>query len=102
MKLPIYLPLAWGIAICSQVFCQDGPTSEEKPVNYWIGELKNKDSTARAKAANTLGELGRKANAAIPTLLESLKDEDTHVRVSAAFALWKIDRNAKVAVPVLV
>src|SRR5438132_14231259 len=102
MKLPILLSVALGFAIGSEGFCLDELASdEEKSVSNWIRELKCADASARSKAANALGEFGRKAEDAVPSLLECLKDEDTHVRVSAAFALWKVERNAKVALPVL-
>src|SRR5438045_1497773 len=102
MKLSIILSLAVGVAIVSKATYPDDPVSKERPISDWILELKPQDANVRAKAANSLGDIGRKAQSALPALLESLKDRDTHVRVSAAFALWKIDGNAKVAVPVLV
>jgi hypothetical protein len=53
--------------------------------------LKDRDQEVRLKSAHFLGEVGRKARAALPSLREALKDPDAAVAESAALPLRKVD-----------
>jgi HEAT repeat protein len=78
--------------------------------------LKGGDAAARISAARQLGELGRRAEAALPALIEALRDDQEHtlcvfwddrattpVRLAVAEALAKINpAGAEAAVPVLI
>jgi len=63
--------------------------------------LTDKDQTARANAANVIGQLGPAAKSAVPNLAKLLQDKDLTVRVEAALALGEIGPAAKAAVPAL-
>jgi hypothetical protein len=57
------------------------PSYEGKTINQWIAQAKDKDGLVRKAAANTLGQIGPKAKAAIPALTDLLKDENWWVRM---------------------
>jgi S1-C subfamily serine protease/HEAT repeat protein len=63
--------------------------------------LSNADAAKRAKAAETLGEMGEKAKAAISSLLKLLNDPDDFVKRMATNALDKIGLPSKSDVPML-
>src|SRR5262249_10460381 len=63
--------------------------------------LKDKNETARANAANVLGQLGLGAKPAVPALAKALADKDLTVQAEAALALGEIGPAAKAAVPAL-
>ena len=74
--------------------------------------LKDKDSTVRARAAQSLGHVFTyaartpghvrpEAKTAVPALMESLKDKDSGVRKAAAYALGWIGPEAKTAIQAL-
>ena len=78
---------------------------DEAAVPAFIKLLKDErdeDGEARCNAADYLGMLGPKANAAIPALTELLTNENREIRVVGALALWKISHDAKTIVPVLI
>jgi HEAT repeat protein len=52
--------------------------------------LRDKDEHVRELAAGELGELGTKAQKAIPALVETLKNNDRGVRMASAYALGDI------------
>ena len=56
----------------------------------------------RQQAAMAIGQMGIKAKAAIPSLIEGLKDEQWHVRKAAAIALTSMGIEAKPAVHILI
>jgi HEAT repeat protein len=56
---------------------------------------------AHLAAAAALGQLGRKAKAAVPVLVQALKDPHVHIRKLAALALGDIGPDAKDAIPAL-
>src|SRR5262249_13492968 len=58
-----------------------------KPVEYWIGELKNSDDEAASRAANFLAQAGAPA---VPGLIEALKNDNEKVRTKAAVTLGRI------------
>jgi hypothetical protein len=64
-------------------------------IEYLLDELKSGDAATRREAAESLGALGPKARAAIPTLLQLLKDRDESIREAAASALSSIDPENK-------
>ena len=55
-----------------------------------MGTLNDKDSSVRKWNAVVLGEIGKPAQVAVPTLLETVVDEDDEVRRRAVMALDKI------------
>ncbi|MEO8498519.1 MAG: HEAT repeat domain-containing protein, partial [Planctomycetota bacterium] len=55
----------------------------------------------RGLAAQSLGEFGATAKAAVPALVQRLKDENGYIRVDAAVALWRIEQHPA-AVPALI
>jgi HEAT repeat protein len=59
-------------------------------------------ATVRRAAAESLGNCGEQAAAAVPNLVATLKDKDTDVRWAAAVALGRVGPKAKAAVPDLV
>lgn len=63
----------------------------ESSPRYLIEDLKDKNPTVRAKAAEGLGRLGQAAKPAIPMLSELMKDSDESVREAAMVALINID-----------
>jgi HEAT repeat protein len=64
--------------------------------------LQSELEIVRFHAAATLGDMGRSARPALPSLIHAASwDEDAAVRVVAAVALWKIDQNAPLAVSTL-
>jgi HEAT repeat protein len=56
----------------------------------------------RAAAARWLGELGARAKAAVPALLQVLKGNDDMVRVKAAEALGRIHSDPEMVIPALI
>jgi hypothetical protein len=78
--------------------------------------LKNGEVAVRISAARQLGELGRRAEAALPALIEALSDDEEHtlyvfwddrattpVRLAVAEALAKINpAGVEAAIPVLI
>jgi serine/threonine-protein kinase len=64
--------------------------------------LGDRDANARWKAAESLGNLGGQARAAVPTLIGLLNDQQEVVRWRTAEALGKIGPDAARAVPALV
>src|ERR1019366_5729632 len=68
-----------------------------------LRDLKDKNATVRARAADSLGNNAtEQTRKAIPALVEALKDTDESVRGAAAFALGNIPGDRQVAVPALV
>jgi len=59
-------------------------------VPYQIKKLKSRDSRVRQSACAALSELGRKAEAAVPLLLEMLTGEDKELANSASGVLLKV------------
>ena len=55
-----------------------------------VEALKDKEWTVRQSAAEALGKIGPKAEAAVPALAEALKDKNSVVRRIAAQALAQI------------
>jgi len=69
------------------------PTPEQAPwlvPEKQIQLLKASDSTARALAARNLGNMGARAESAIPELKKLLEDENPKVRTLVEEALEKI------------
>ncbi len=66
----------------------------------FVGNAGNNDA-ARAAAAHALGEIGTKAESALPTLKAALKESDSYLRGQAAAAIWRIDSDADTALPIL-
>jgi len=64
--------------------------------------LYHKSDDVRRSAATALGNIGPKAEKAVPALIQALKDKHEFVRYYAAIALGKIGRGAEKAVPALI
>jgi len=79
----------------------DEPTYQGRPLHEWVKLLKKGDGAARQRAALAIGEMGPKAKAAVPDLVDALKDKSGRVRRFAAKALGQIGPKAKAAVPSL-
>ena len=60
------------------------------PVEELITSLAGPDPRSRALAADSLGNLGISASAAVPALRKALSDNDPRVRASAALALGSV------------
>jgi HEAT repeat protein len=75
--------------------------SHDKPVSYWVEELKKPNPKARKKAVVALGHVGAADSAAIPALIGALKDRDVRVRAEAVLALLNIGQDASDAIPAL-
>jgi HEAT repeat protein len=81
--------------------CQDA-----RKVDYSVPTLcktlrEDKDPNMRYWAAQSLGQFGPAAKAAVPELIAALKDEDKMVRMGAGYALAEIGPAAADAVPAL-
>jgi HEAT repeat protein len=97
---------------------QPGAAARDVPdaVARLVELLKAGDAAARISAARQLGELGRRAEAALPALVEALQDDEestlyvfwddratTPVRLAVAEALAKISpAGVQAAIPVLI
>ena len=78
---------------------------DDETVSVLIQQLsQNPDANVRVSSAETLGRIGRGAEAAIPALVRVLKDQDVSVRVNMAHALMEIEtpEAIKDAVPALI
>src|SRR5262245_53533663 len=78
------------------------PVHDGKPLSQWIKKLESKDSRERYDACSAVGQLGPKARAAVPAVMEVLKDKDLATRSLAAYALGQIGPEAKAAVPAVI
>jgi HEAT repeat protein len=90
-------PILTALAVCGLLLGTEGlkgdkATPTAKPVSHWVKQLKKADVRLRQEAAEALGELGPKAEPAIPALIEAFKD--WRVRRLAARALAKIGPKA--------
>ena len=67
-----------------------------------IEQLKDPDFARRQQAVDALGNLGPKAKAAVPPLVEILRNEKEHynVRGRTCYALGNIGPDAAAAIPV--
>jgi len=70
-------------------------------VNGLVDALSFEDSDVRLLAIQTLGELGEKAEAALPAMIRSLADERRLVRIAALEPVASFGEMAKDAVPIL-
>lgn len=76
--------------------------ARDAQIRKLIGQLKDKDASIRATAADILGRTGPEAKSAVPALIDLLKDKDAKVRAAAAESLGGIGPDAKSAVPELI
>ncbi|MDF1663905.1 MAG: HEAT repeat domain-containing protein [Planctomycetota bacterium] len=65
-----------------------------KSLEQWIEALKDKDVGVRMNSILAIGEIGPKAEKAVPKLIEALKDKDKLVRGNVTWALGKIGPKA--------
>ena len=71
----------------------------EPAVSALITATQHQDWWVRASAAETLGNIGTSARAAVPSLSRALQDESEQVRQSAAEALGTTSQKDSMAVP---
>jgi len=67
------------------------PVCHGKPLSAWLKELYGWTGDTNQAAFVAFREMGTKASAAVPMLLEALSDNDQEVRTHAAWALKRID-----------
>jgi HEAT repeat protein len=85
----------------TRALLQVGPEPDSEIAGL-VDSLQNELEVVRFHAAVALGNLGRNARPAVPTLIHTaLWDADPAVRVEAAVALWKIERSGPLVIPVL-
>ena len=70
-------------------------------VDRHISMLKGDSVEDRANAAWSLGELGARANPAVPALIEAMSDVEPEVRAQAAGALGSIGKGAVSSLTIL-
>jgi HEAT repeat protein len=61
----------------------------ERPVSYWLRQMKHRDWSYRADAIDALGSLPTRDEAIVPALLAALRDNEVRVRHRAVYALGK-------------
>jgi HEAT repeat protein len=79
------------------------PMFQDKPLKYWVAELKAQAPQSRNAAAYAISGMGDSAKTAVPALVEALtnKDEINTVRYPILVALREIGPAAKDAVPAI-
>jgi len=99
---------AASAVISIALFCAAAPADEQpidrvdpnSSVSQLVRVLKGKDSQGRLQAIYLLGKRGRRAEEAIPALIDILKAERPKVKVSAAVALLEIEPELKEGLPI--
>lgn len=100
------LPSFWRGGVVAQV--GTGAPAQQQETARHIQNLASsylyveEDAHVRAGAAEALGEIGPKAFAAVPYLINALKDSDADVRCRTADALGEIGRAAAAGVAALI
>jgi HEAT repeat protein len=77
------------------------PSTLERSLVAWLGDLKDRDVLVREEAVEMLGQMGTAARAALPELKKLVADPNRALRTRAALALWRIGGDARPAVAVL-
>jgi len=95
MATTVWLCCLAASSIFAQDTSKDDPLIFDKRLSEWMRLLTDETPKVRWTAAQSLGRIGRPANAALPALVEALKDKHTYVRKSAARALPRIGPQAK-------
>jgi HEAT repeat protein len=93
--------IMWTTALCGLFFSMTAAYAAEPTIRDLVTAVNAADERARLVAMDSLGLLGEKAAAAVPTLVTALKDPSAAVRSHAAQALGAIGAPAKPAVPEL-
>lgn len=71
---------------------RDSLSEEQREVvTLLIGSIQDADPSLRTEALSSLGQLGRQAFAAVPSIIKALEDDDASVRAAAKAALAAID-----------
>jgi HEAT repeat protein len=76
--------------------------AEPPSIEALVGGLKSERAESRARAAESLGELGPLAASAVPALVTALSDKNVEVQYEALLALEHIGPAARGAVPELI
>lgn len=76
--------------------------NDNNPLDSLLKDLKNSDTSQRVSAICAVAELGARAAAAVPMLVEAVEDSDWVVRVASITALGEIGPEARDAVPILI
>jgi S1-C subfamily serine protease/HEAT repeat protein len=103
-QVPTHLRVAWAPEARAPLTSGSGggnPATVAANVSGLVETLKSTDAAKRAKAAETLGEMGEKARAAIPSLVKLLTDSDEFVRRMANNALAKIGKPGRNDLPMV-
>jgi HEAT repeat protein len=97
--------IIWGLLlVCAPALlagCRDA-----RKVDYSVPSLRktlreHKDPNMRYWAAQSLGQFGPEAKAAVPDLIEAMKDKNKMVQMGAGYALAELGPAAADAVPAL-
>ncbi|MHB8897805.1 MAG: HEAT repeat domain-containing protein [Thermoguttaceae bacterium] len=81
----------WDVAAISRPTAgAEARKTNADPVATLVEALSDDDMRKRQQAAETLAEMGKEAQPAVPALVAALKDENEHFRTLAAIALGRI------------
>jgi HEAT repeat protein len=61
--------------------------------------VRDADRFSATIACEVIGQLGSRAHAAVPSLLDALNSKDAYIVIAAAEALWRVERRVDVALP---
>ncbi len=78
-----------------------GETKREKRVHALVKQLRTGEPGKKIEAADSLGNIGAKAEGCVEALAEALDDGNLLLRGHAAYSLHKIGPDAKAALPAL-
>ncbi len=89
----------WIPTLCVLGQTPSGTPEEMRDLARYVDDLKASDQRTRLHAAEAIGTMGPKGQAAVPALVVMLNSEPTVERIAAAMALSKIGPQAKPAIP---
>lgn len=89
------------VAPASDGIGPDQPSFQGKPIGHWVGKLSDPDPNVRNLAAYALGEIGPKAEQAVPVLIDAYENGRSDLRLSVIEALGSIGPDAKESMPLL-
>ena len=91
-----FVAIGLCIVFCFSTAAAESPSREVQKLEQ---QLKDRDSSVRARAAWDLGQIG--AVESVPALTQALEDPSEAVRANAAASLWKLGDASKPAIPAL-
>lgn len=89
----------WIPTLCVLGQTPSGTPEEMRDLARYVDDLKASDQRTRLHAAEAIGAMGPKGQAAVPALVVMLNSEPTVERIAAAMALSRIGPQAKPAIP---